>query len=91
MFAQESENGVLSEALLTASPETQMPQWAKRLAQYVDENAIRGGNFDAEHDVELRMKEIFNDRLEKVVKTEPTFTEIPRFYFAKPVVKSPKG
>ena len=73
---------------LDAAP---LPKWADLLVKYVDENAIRGGNFDAEHDVELRMKEIFAERHSKVLKSQPTFHHIPRFYYSQAELKAANG
>ena len=55
--------------------------WSDHLREYATEHALSSSAaFDAEHDLERRLKVIFSERAAKEAQKHPTLGAIPRFY-----------
>jgi hypothetical protein len=66
-----------------------LPEWVGLLKSYVKEHALAASqDFDSDHDVQRRLRQIFEERQKKLKGRDPTFASIPRFYHPQPVPHS---
>ena len=70
-------------------PTHDLPGWVSLLKGYVNEHALAASqHFDSDHDVQRRLRQIFEEREKKKNGRDASYDAIPRFFHRQPVPHS---